>query len=132
MHPQPPLRPTPRRDVRRSPGFDRGYNYTELIAYQGGMTPLLFTAREGHTAAATELLEAGADVNQPRDGDQTTPLLMATINGHFDLAKLFLDRGADPRLAGENGATPLYAVLNCVYAQKSNYPAAARASRSRS
>ena len=103
-------------------GLDRGYNYTELIAYQGGMTPLLFTAREGHTAAAVELLDAGADVNQPRDGDQTTPLLMATINGHFDLAKLFLDRGADPRLAGENGATPLYAVLNCVYAQKSNYP----------
>jgi ankyrin repeat protein len=103
-------------------GLDRGYNYTELIAYQGGMTPLLFTAREGHVAAAVELLEAGADVNQPRDGDQTTPLLMAAINGHFDLAKLFLDRGADPGLAGENGATPLYAVLNCVYAQKSNYP----------
>ncbi len=103
-------------------GLDRGYNYTELIAYQGGMTPLLFTAREGHIAAAVELLDAGADINQPRDGDQTTPLLMAAINGHFDLAKLFLDRGADPRLAGENGATPLYAVLNCVYAQKSNYP----------
>ena len=104
------------------PGFDRGYNYTELIGYQGGMTPLLFTAREGHVDAALELLAAGADVNQPRDGDLTTPLLMAAINGHFDLAKLLLDRGADPRLAGENGATPLYAVLNCVYAQKSNYP----------
>jgi ankyrin repeat protein len=104
------------------PGLDRGFNYTELIAYQGGMTPLLFTAREGHMAAAIELLDAGADVNQGRDGDQTTPLLMATINGHFDLAKVFLDRGADPRLSGENGATPLYAVLNCVYAQKSNYP----------
>ena len=86
------------------------------------MTPLLFTAREGHIDAARALLDAGADVNQPRDGDQTTPLLMAAINGHFDLAKLFLDRGADPPLAGENGATPLYAVLNCVWAQKSNYP----------
>jgi ankyrin repeat protein len=104
------------------PGFDRGYNYTELIAYQGGMTPLHFTAREGHTAAALALLAAGADVNQPRAGDQTTPLLMATLNGHFDLAKHFLERGADPNLAGENGATPLYAALNCVYAQKSNYP----------
>jgi ankyrin repeat protein len=103
-------------------GIDRNYNYTELIAYQGGMTPLLFTAREGHVGAATALLDAGADVNQPRDGDQTTPLLMAAINGHFDLAKMFLDRGADPNLAGENGATPLYAVLNCVWAQKSNYP----------
>ena len=104
------------------PGLDRGYNYTELIGYLGGMTPLLFTAREGYIEAARALIDAGADVNQPRDGDQTTPLLMAAINGQFDLGKYFLERGADPNLAAENGATPLYAVLNCVYAQKSNYP----------
>jgi len=104
------------------PGIDRAYNYTELIGYMGGMTPLLFAAREGHLDAATALLAAGADVNQPRAGDQTTPLLMASLNGHFDLGKLFLERGADPNLAGDNGATALYAVLNCVYAQKSNYP----------
>ncbi len=104
------------------PGLDRGYNYTELIAYQGGMTALLFAAREGHVAGARALLDAGADVNQPRDGDRTTPLLMATINGHFDLAKQLLDRGADPTAAAENGVTPLYAALNCVWAQKSNYP----------
>ena len=104
------------------PGVDRAYNYNELIGYMGGMTPLLFAAREGHLEAATALLEAGADVNQPRDGDATTPLLMASLNGHFDLGKFFLERGADPNLAAENGATPLYAVLNCVYAQKSNYP----------
>jgi ankyrin repeat protein len=47
---------------------------------------------------------------------------MATLNGQFDLGKYFLEQGADPNLAGENGATPLYAVLNVVYAQKSNYP----------
>jgi uncharacterized protein len=104
------------------PGLDRGYNYTELIAYQGGMTALMFAAREGHIETARALLDAGANVNQARVGDQTTPLLMATINGHFDLAKYLLDRGADATLAGENGATPLYAALNCVWAQKSNYP----------
>ena len=104
------------------PGVDRNYNYTELIGYLGGMTPLLFTAREGHLEAAKALADAGADVDQPREGDRTTPLLMATINGHFDLGKYFLDRGANPNLSAENGVTPLYAVLNCVYAQKSNYP----------
>jgi ankyrin repeat protein len=86
------------------------------------MTALMFAAREGHMETAKALLDAGANVNQPRSGDATTPLLMATINGHFDLAKYMLDRGADPKLAGENGATPLYAALNCVWAQKSNYP----------
>ena len=115
-----PAAETPKRP--QIPGLDRGYNYTELIAYQGGMTALMFAAREGHIETAKALLEAGASVNQARAGDQTTPLLMATINGHFDLAKHLLDRGADPTLAAENGATPLYAVLNCVWAQKSNYP----------
>jgi ankyrin repeat protein len=104
------------------PGVDRAYNYNELIGYMGGMAPLHFAAREGHVAAAVALLDVGADVNQPRAGDLTTPLMMATLNGHFDLGKLFLDRGANPNLAQENGATPLYAVLNVVYAQKSNYP----------
>jgi ankyrin repeat protein len=114
--------PAPNARPAQRPGVDRAYNYNELIAYQGGMTALMFTAREGHLASAKALLAAGASVNQPRDGDQTTPLLMATINGHFDLAKYFLDNGADATLASENGVTPLYAVLNCVWAQKSNYP----------
>jgi ankyrin repeat protein len=97
------------------PGVDRAYNYNELIGYLGGMTPLLFAAREGHAEAAKALLDAGADVNQPRDGDRTTPLLMATLNGHFDLGKYLVERGADPNLAGENGATPLYAVQKQTY-----------------
>jgi ankyrin repeat protein len=104
------------------PGVSRAYNYNELIGYMGGMAPIHFAAREGHVAATLALLDAGADVNQPRAGDRTTPLMIATLNGHFDLGKVLLDRGADPNLAQENGATPLYAVLNVVYAQKSNYP----------
>ena len=103
-------------------GVDRNFVYTELIGYMGGFTPLLFAAREGHVEAATALLEAGADVNQVSAGDRTSPLLAATINGHFDLARRFIDSGADPRVAAENGATPLYAALNCQWAQKSNYP----------
>ena len=120
--PRPAAATAPPARAPQVPGVDRAYNYNELIGYMGGMTPLLFAAREGHVDAATALLDAGADVNQPRDGDLTTPLLMATLNGHFDLGKYLLERGADPNRAGENGATPLYAVLNVVYAQKSNYP----------
>jgi ankyrin repeat protein len=106
----------------RVPGVDRGWIYTELIGYQGGLTSLLLAAREGHAEAVKALLEAGADVNQVGPGHKTSPLLVATINGQYDLAKYLLDRGADPTLAGENGVTPLYAVLNCEWAQKANYP----------
>jgi ankyrin repeat protein len=47
---------------------------------------------------------------------------MATINGHFDIAMDLLARGADPRLASDAGATPLYAALNVQWAPKAFYP----------
>lgn len=104
------------------PGVDRNYQLNELVAAQGGLTPLLFAARQGYTESVQALIKAGADVNQPSAGDQTTPLLIATINGHFDLARLLLDQGANPKAASENGATALYAALNCEWAPKALYP----------
>ena len=103
-------------------GIDRQYQLPELIFAQGGLTPLLLAARQGYMDSALALLAAGADVNQLSAGDKTSALLIATINGHFDVAKALLDRGANPTLAGENGATPLYAALNCEWAPKSLYP----------
>jgi uncharacterized protein len=117
---QPQRAPAPKRP--QVPGVDRAWVYTELVGYMGGLTPLLLAAREGHTDVAAALLDAGADVNQVSAGDNTSPLLIATINGHYDLARLLLERGADPRVPSENGVTPLYAVLNCEWAQKANYP----------
>ena len=71
----------------RVPGVDRDFSGNELVNTHGGMTPLLFAARQGYIETATALLDAGVDVNQAKIGDDTTPLLLATINGHFDLAK---------------------------------------------
>jgi ankyrin repeat protein len=104
------------------PGVTRQYNYTELVAYWGGLAPLHLAARQGETEAVKALIDAGADVNQRGAGDPVTPLLIATMNGHFDLAKLLLDKGADPNLAQANGATPLYAALNCQWSDKALYP----------
>jgi ankyrin repeat protein len=81
-------------------GVDRNYQLNELVAAQGGLTPLLLAAREGHIDSVRALLDAGADVNQVSAGDKTSPLLIATINGHFDLAKLLLDKGADVKARG--------------------------------
>ena len=103
-------------------GVDRNYQLNELVAAQGGLTPLLLAAREGHVDSVKALLAAGADVNQPSAGDKTTPLLIATINGHFDLAMSLLDAGATANAAAENNATALYAALNCEWAPKALYP----------
>jgi ankyrin repeat protein len=103
-------------------GVTRQFRFNELVSTQGGLTPLLFAARQGHVAAVTTLLEAGADINRVSAGDKTSPLLMAIVNGHYDLATRLIERGADVRLASTNGATPLYAVLNVQWAPKALYP----------
>ncbi|MGH7576838.1 MAG: ankyrin repeat domain-containing protein [Longimicrobiales bacterium] len=100
----------------------RALSYGELVGNKGGLTPLLFAARQGNVESAVALLETGADIDKVSDGDHTSPLLMATINGHFDLAMLLLERGADPHLASDAGATPLYAALNVQWSAKSLYP----------
>lgn len=92
------------------------------IDVMGGLTPLLFAARQGHIETAKALIEAGANINEVSPGDKTSPLLMATINGHFDLAKYLLEKGADPKLASTAGATPLYTTLSIKWAPKTDYP----------
>lgn len=92
------------------------------VDFEGGMTPLLFAARQGHMAAVHALVEAGADVNQQSPGDKTSPLLIATINGHFDIAMYLLSHGANPDLASTANTTPLYAALGVAYAPHAFYP----------
>jgi ankyrin repeat protein len=104
------------------PGVDRGFQQNELVGHQGGMTALLLASRQGYSDAVDALLAAGADVNQVAAGDKTSALLIATINGHFDLAEALLAHGANPNLIAENGVAPLYAAINCEWAQKSLYP----------
>jgi ankyrin repeat protein len=101
---------------------ERALSYGELVGSKGGLTPLLFAAREGNMETVKVLLDAGAPIGQASEGDHTSPMLMAAINGHFDIAKLLLDRGASPNQMSDAGATPLYATINVQYAAKSLYP----------
>jgi ankyrin repeat protein len=89
--------------------------------FMGGMTALLYAAREGHQRAASALVEAGADVNQV-SGDKFSPLVMSIINGHLDLAKYLLDHGANPNVATETGITALYAAIDVQWAPKTWFP----------
>ena len=95
----------------------------ERAGYQGGLTALLHAVREGHREAALALLEGGADIDQQSGGDLSTPINSAMINGHYDLGLELLRRGADPNIANHpSGITPLYAVINTRWANKSRYP----------
>ena len=91
--------------------------------FMGGMTALLFAAREGHLDAAKELVDAGADVNLVSASDKISALTSAIINGHLDLASFLLDRGANPNLATDYGLAPLYATLDAQWAERTWYPA---------
>lgn len=90
--------------------------------FLGGMTALLYAAREGHMNAVHALVEAGADVNMISAGDRISPMLMAILNGHFDIGKYLLDHGADPNLANLSGLSPLYATVDVRWAPKTWYP----------
>ena len=61
---------------------------------RGGLTPLLFAAREGCIPCLAVLLDAGADINLP-DPDGMTPLISALLNVHWDAAQFLIGRGAD-------------------------------------
>jgi uncharacterized protein len=100
----------------------RGLSFGELVGNKGGLTPLIYAVREGNADAVNALLKAGADINEVSAGDHSSPLLIATINGQFDLAKMLLDRGANPKLASDAGATPLYATINMQWIPKASYP----------
>ena len=115
-------KPTPEAAVDYEEVRPKPLTYTELVGKQGGLTALLHAAREGHSFVVEALLAAGAEIDRVSGGDRTSPMLIAMINGHFDLAMRLLDRGADPNLASDSGATPLYAALNAHWAPKARYP----------
>ena len=74
-------------------------------------TPLHLAAFFGHEAAATLLLERGADVNAvARNSElQVAPLHSAAAGGHSKLVRLLLEHDADPNARQGGGFTPLHA-----------------------
>jgi ankyrin repeat protein len=82
----------------------------------GGMTPLLFAARQDNIPAATALLAGGANINEVSGSEHTTPLVMAIMNGHYDFAKMLVEHGADVNLANDMGIAPLWATEDVQYA----------------
>ncbi|HTV78840.1 MAG TPA: ankyrin repeat domain-containing protein [Steroidobacteraceae bacterium] len=77
----------------------------------GGMTPLLYAARQGCLGCVKYLAEGKADLNMA-DPEGITPLLIATENFNFDVAAYLVKQGADVNRWDWWGRTPLYAVVD--------------------
>jgi ankyrin repeat protein len=77
----------------------------------GGLTALLYAARDGCYDCVEALIRSGANVNVPTP-EGVTPLMIALDNEHNEVAKLLLDRGADPNIWDWWGRTALYIVVD--------------------
>jgi ankyrin repeat protein len=104
-------------DVDDIAAFFRG----PTIKDGGGLTPLVFAARQGCIDCARSLVEAGADVNQVTLYGWS-PLLTASQNRHYKLAAYLLDHGADPNLPNKGGWTPLYLATDNRNIESGDYP----------
>src|SRR5690606_39166227 len=87
----------------------------------GGLTPLIFAAREGDEASVRLLIDAGADVNQQSEFGWTA-LLVATQNRYYRLGAYLLEQGANPNLANKSGWTPLYLATDNRNIEAGDYP----------
>src|SRR5438105_4418888 len=77
----------------------------------GGLTPLLYAARENCGACVEVLLENGADIDLP-DPDGVTPLLVAILNANWDVARQLIDAGADVNQWDIFGEAPLFTAVD--------------------
>ena len=87
----------------------------------GGLTALVFAAREGDIESAKALVDGGARINQTTEYGWT-PLLTAVNNRNYALAKMLIDRGADVNLANKGGWTPLYLATDNRNIEGGDYP----------
>ncbi len=99
-------------DIRKGtlPSNDRVPNDCRICEWKpspGGFTALMFAARSGDIETTSQLLKAGADVNEAT-AEHGTPLVIASAGGHEDLALFLLSKGADPEASDENGVTALH------------------------
>jgi uncharacterized protein len=88
----------------------------------GGMTALLYAARQNDLESAKILVTAGANVKE-NAADGSSPLLVAVINEHYALGKYLLEQGADPNATDDKGRGPLYAAIDMRNLEWSTRPA---------
>jgi ankyrin repeat protein len=77
----------------------------------GGLTPLLYAARENCLACVEVLLKNKVDIDLP-DPDGVSPLLVAIMNANWDIAKHLILNGADVNQWDIYGEAPLFTAID--------------------
>lgn len=72
----------------------------------GGMTPLMWAALEGHHAVVTSLIMSGAVVDATTSFGETA-LMMSAFGGHTEAVGVLLGAGADPARPDRDGENAL-------------------------
>lgn len=93
-------------------GINRGGlpNRGRRGAAAGGMTSLLYAARDGRVEEAKLLVAAGANV-ELAEANGIRPLLMALLNNQLPIARLLIEHGADVNADDFWGRAPLFAAV---------------------
>ena len=89
----------------------QAYGSSVAGTFEGGYSPLMFSALKGDLATSRLLVEQGADINLVSAADGSA-LVIASAKGHEELALFLVERGADPNVADANGMTPLHYAMN--------------------
>jgi ankyrin repeat protein len=82
--------------------------------HTGGLTPLLYAARENCKGCIDVLLEHGANIDLP-DPDGVAPLTIAMMNANWDVAKQLILAGADVNQWDIYGQAPLHVAIEVAY-----------------
>lgn len=65
------------------------------LYWKGGLTALIYAARQGNTEAGIALLEGAASTTLGDADFRFTPLETAIFNGHLDFAQMLVEHGAN-------------------------------------
>lgn len=76
----------------------------------GGLTPLMYAAREDCLECVNVLIKHHVDVDKP-DPDGVAPVTIAIMNTNWDIAKRLIEAGADVNQWDMYGQGPLYAAV---------------------